>query len=69
MSHPINDEILDGYREELDRLREEREDFLEVANELWAAYWDKNQESPIKWLNGKFAALKFTLEKLKGAPL
>ena len=67
MSHPINDEMLDNYRETLDSLREQREEFLEVAMELWLAYNSYPEDAQIRWLNGKFGALKECLDKLGGA--
>lgn len=58
MSHPINDEILDNYREELDRVRNNHECLIEAASELWLAYNASPQDREIQWLNGKFSALK-----------
>lgn len=62
MSHPINDEILDNYREELERLRNNLDSLTEAATELYQAYQARPQDSEIKWLNGKFADLRICLE-------
>ena len=62
MSDPINDEILDNYREEMDRIRNNYDCLIEAAQELYLAYHARSQDSEIKWLNGKFTALRECLE-------
>lgn len=62
MSHPINDEILDNYREEMERIKTNLEALTEAATELYQAYNSRPQDSEIKWLNGKFAELRVCLE-------
>lgn len=64
MSHPINDEILDNYREELDRIRNNHEALIEAVSELWLAYNKSPQDREIQWLNGKFGNLKHCLKML-----
>lgn len=46
-------------------LRVQNATLLDAAKELHAAYEARDQESAIKWLNGKFAALKAAIDEVE----